>query len=107
MDIIVTGYVSNEELRELYSHAKFSIYASLYEGFGFPILESFACQTPCLAANNSSLPEVGADLCTYFETTNAHDCAGKMEKLAKTQPSEEEKEKLRIHAHTFSWSDHA
>jgi glycosyltransferase involved in cell wall biosynthesis len=56
-----TGYVAEECLPALYSGAVALVYPSLYEGFGFPPLESMACGTPVIASNTTSLPEVTAD----------------------------------------------
>jgi glycosyltransferase involved in cell wall biosynthesis len=56
-----TGYVPEECLPALYSGALALVYPSLYEGFGFPPLESMACGTPVIASNTTSLPEVTAD----------------------------------------------
>lgn len=56
------GFVPDKDLPSLYRACTCSIFPSLYEGFGFPVLESMACGVPVLAANNSSIPEVvGSD----------------------------------------------
>lgn len=71
--IIITGFVSDEEKAALLSGAAALLYPSLYEGFGFPILEAQACGTPVLTANTSSCPEVagGAALLVDPESTTA------------------------------------
>ncbi|MFL5822288.1 MAG: glycosyltransferase, partial [Solirubrobacteraceae bacterium] len=55
------GMVSDVELCRLYREAAFTIYPSLYEGFGFPVLEAMACGTPVVSFANSSLTEVVGD----------------------------------------------
>ena len=55
------GYVDDDDLPALYSHAVLSAFPSLYEGFGLPILESMACGTPVITSNISSLPEVAGE----------------------------------------------
>ena len=55
------GYTTSEDLPALYSGAKAFVYPSLFEGFGIPILEAFACHTPVLTSNISSMPEVAKD----------------------------------------------
>lgn len=53
-----TGFVPVEELPSLLSGATAFILPSLWEGFGIPVLEAFACGTPVITSNVSSLPEV-------------------------------------------------
>lgn len=64
-DIIMTGYVDDEDIASLYSGAELFIFPSLYEGFGLPILEAMACGVPVISADNSSLPETGGDAARY------------------------------------------
>ena len=53
------GFVTDDELANLYSGATALLYPSLYEGFGLPPLEAMSCGTPVITSNVSSLPEVG------------------------------------------------
>jgi len=57
-DVVIQGYVPDIDLRSLYSAADLFVYLSLYEGFGFPVLEAMSCGVPVLSSNTSSLPEV-------------------------------------------------
>ena len=57
-DVILTGFVSNEDLPLLYNAASLFVYPSLFEGFGLPIIESMACGTPVVTSNTSCLPEI-------------------------------------------------
>ncbi|MEO6727185.1 MAG: glycosyltransferase family 1 protein [Blastocatellia bacterium] len=57
-DVILTGYVTDEDLPKLYRAATAFVYPSLFEGFGLPPVEAMACGTPVITSNNSSLPEV-------------------------------------------------
>ena len=57
--------VSDQDLVVLYNGALGTLFPSRYEGFGFPILESFACETPVMTCRNSSLQEVGGELALY------------------------------------------
>ncbi len=59
--IHILGFVSDEELVGLMNKAKALLFASHYEGFGLPILESQACGTPVITGNISSMPEVAGD----------------------------------------------
>lgn len=55
------GYVSESDLVKLYSGASALIYPSIYEGFGLPILQAFACGCPVVTSNISSMPEVAGE----------------------------------------------
>jgi glycosyltransferase involved in cell wall biosynthesis len=66
-DVIITGYVTDDEKWALLSESETFFFPSLYEGFGIPPLEAQALGVPCLVADNSSLPGVvgdGAILCS-------------------------------------------
>ena len=56
--VIYYNYVSDEVLYNLYKGCKFVLYPSLYEGFGFPVLESQYFDKPVITSNNSSLKEI-------------------------------------------------
>ncbi len=75
------GRVSDEELSALYSAADLSIYSSLYEGFGLPVLEAMSCGCPVLCSWTSSIPEVGGDAACYFLPRNVEDLASKLTSL--------------------------
>lgn len=57
-DIIITDYVPDNEIPYFYSNALVFVYPSLYEGFGFPVLEAMACGCNVITTNISSLPEI-------------------------------------------------
>lgn len=57
-NIIILGKVVTDDMPALYSGAEVLVYPSLYEGFGLPILEAFACGTPVVTSNISSMKEV-------------------------------------------------
>ena len=57
-ELIVTGYVSDDDLLTLYNACLVFVLPSLHEGFGLPALEAMQCGKAVLAANSSSLPEV-------------------------------------------------
>jgi glycosyltransferase involved in cell wall biosynthesis len=60
-DIIMPGYVSDDELPRLMGAAFALTFVSLFEGFGVPLIEAMQCHTPILCANTSSLPEVAGN----------------------------------------------
>jgi glycosyltransferase involved in cell wall biosynthesis len=57
--VITSGYLTDDELIALYKKAKIFIYPSLYEGFGFPVLEAMKLGVPVICSKASSLPEIG------------------------------------------------
>jgi glycosyltransferase involved in cell wall biosynthesis len=69
-DVRFTGYVPDAELPALYSGAACLLLPSLYEGFGFPVLEAMACGTPVVCANVSSLPEIAGDAALLVPPTD-------------------------------------
>jgi glycosyltransferase involved in cell wall biosynthesis len=56
--IRLPGYIAGEDKGALISGADALLFPSLYEGFGFPLLEGNVCATPVLSSNSSSLPEI-------------------------------------------------
>lgn len=64
---LLLGAVPDADIAALYSGAECSVYASVYEGFGMPPLESMACQTPVIASNASVMPEVCGDAAEYVD----------------------------------------
>jgi len=59
--VLFPGYVADTDLPAIYSAAAAFAFPSLYEGFGFPVLEAMACGTPVVCSNVSSLPEVAGE----------------------------------------------
>lgn len=80
--IHLTGFVADEEKASLISGATAVVYPSLYEGFGFPVLEGFGCGTPVLTSNSSSLPEVADDAALLVDPMQTQQIADGMRRLA-------------------------
>ena len=60
-EVIFTGFIPEADLPTYYSGAEAFVLPTLYEGFGFPVLEAMACACPVITSNNSSLPEVAGE----------------------------------------------
>jgi glycosyltransferase involved in cell wall biosynthesis len=75
------GPVDDADLPVLYTLATATVYPSLYEGFGFPVLESLACGTPVVVSNTSSLPEVAGDLGVLVEPASVQSIAAGIQRL--------------------------
>jgi glycosyltransferase involved in cell wall biosynthesis len=98
--IIYAGEASQNELVDFYNLADLFALPSLYEGFGLPVLESFACGTPVACSNASSLPEVGGSHAFYFNPKNENDIASALKNALEWKGS---KQALREYALQFSW----
>jgi glycosyltransferase involved in cell wall biosynthesis len=72
--IILVHDGSDEELSWLYSNCTFSIYPSLYEGWGLPISESLGRGVPCVSSNTSSMTEISDKGVIYFSPTSTDEC---------------------------------
>jgi len=59
--ILLPGFVFDEDKAALIAGAEAMLFPSLYEGFGFPVVESNVCGTPVLCSNTSSLPEIAGE----------------------------------------------
>lgn len=71
--IIFTGFVSEKEKNSLLKNASAFVLPSLYEGFGFPVLEAMQTGVPVVISNVSSLPEVGGNAALYIEDPKSVD----------------------------------
>jgi glycosyltransferase involved in cell wall biosynthesis len=71
--LIVTGYVPEEHILPLLSHAELFVLPSLYEGFGLPVLEAQQAGVPIVCSSAAALPEVGGAGALYFDPTSMED----------------------------------
>jgi len=72
---------SDSTLAYLYQKATAFVFPSLYEGFGIPVLESFACRCPLICSKASSLPEVAGDAAIYFDPTDKSSMLNSIQKV--------------------------
>lgn len=105
---IVHFSINDETLASLYKNALCFVFPTLYEGFGIPILEAFACDCPAVISNTSSLPEVGGDSAIYFDPKDKDDILSSVEKVIYNQDLRNElilkgRERLK----KFSWENTA
>lgn len=80
--IRLLGYVADEDLSALYSGALGLLFATLYEGFGIPALEAFACGCPVIGSTTGSLPEIIGDAGLLADPSSVAAIAAQIEKLA-------------------------
>ncbi len=106
-DVIIHKSLGISELRYAYENSEMFVFPSNYEGFGIPILEAFACKTPVIISNSSSLPEIAGNAALVFEKNNKEDLAIKMNLLlSNTSLKNEMIEKGIAREKEFSWEKH-
>jgi glycosyltransferase involved in cell wall biosynthesis len=103
-DLLLTGFVQDEELAALYRGCELFIFPSLYEGAGLPVLEAMSCGAPVAASRTSSIPEILGDLEATFDPADPEDIANC---VAGVLGSETRLEALRRRSdqrvHIFTW----
>ena len=80
------GYVPESDLPALYALARVVAFPSLYEGFGFPIVEAMACGTPVLTSNRSAMAEIGRDAAVLIDPTQVGSIADGLAALLDEKP---------------------
>jgi glycosyltransferase involved in cell wall biosynthesis len=80
-DVIFTGFISDAQLRDLYTMAELFVFPSLYEGFGFPILEAFCCGVPVITSQTSSCGEIAAEAAISTDPSDPKAIASAMERV--------------------------
>ncbi|MEW6510899.1 MAG: glycosyltransferase family 1 protein [Bacteroidota bacterium] len=104
MGVLFCGFVDEATLLSLYRRAEAFVYPSLYEGFGFPVLEAMACGAPVITSAAASIPELGGDAVIYVEPTDSRNIA---DAVVRVCTSNELQEDLRrrglIQSKRFAW----
>jgi glycosyltransferase involved in cell wall biosynthesis len=103
-DVIMLGYLSEDELVKITGSAYALVYPSLLEGFGVPVLEAMKCHVPVLTSFASSMEEIAKDAALYADAKNFEDIADKMMLIYKDEKLRKELiEKGKIIAARYSW----
>lgn len=102
-DILLPGFIEEEDKAAVYSLARGMLFVSTYEGFGLPLLEAMACGTPVIASNVASMPEVVGEAAIQVDPYDVEQIAGAMEKLTHDDLREEYREKGIEWVKQFSW----
>lgn len=99
-DVRILDGVEQRLLPALYNLAVASVYPSLYEGFGFPVLESMACGTPVAASRASSIPEAAGEAALLFDPGKVSEVARALQRLL-----DEEALRDRLRAEGLRWAE--
>lgn len=77
-DVVLTGYLEENELVKLMGSAYALVYPSFLEGFGVPVLEAMQCNIPVITSSNSSMEEIAGDAALFADPASFEDIAEKM-----------------------------
>jgi glycosyltransferase involved in cell wall biosynthesis len=106
--VIMTGYVSDDELIWLYRNCYANVYPSLFEGFGLPILEGMQFGAPTLTSNSSSLPEVAGSAAILLDPHDSDAWAIGMFTLAENRNKRDQLRAASIEQSLkFKWNESA
>lgn len=107
-ELILTGFVPEEDLIALYNLCKVFVFPSRHEGFGLPALEAMRCGRAVIGANTSSLPEVIGNEDALFDPYDDADIAAKLEQVLVDNNFRKTLEQhALIQAKQFSWDKSA
>jgi len=84
-DVRIVGHVPSQMMPVFYSGAEALVYPSIYEGFGLPILEAFACGCPVVVSNTSSMPEVAGDSAVMVDPYDVNSIVDGIETVLKAR----------------------
>jgi glycosyltransferase involved in cell wall biosynthesis len=70
-NVIFKSNLSKLEIKELYASSSIAIVSSLYEGFGYPVIEAMSCEIPLIATNVSAIPELTSNYAKLIEPKNS------------------------------------
>ena len=105
-NVIFKKNISKEKIRELYSTSSIAIVSSLYEGFGYPVIEAMSCEVPLIATNISSIPELARSYGILIDPKDEKKLSFNIEKVLNNYDDYKDNAiKGRQHViETFNWS---
>ncbi len=105
--VLFTGRVAEHLLPSLYAGALATVYVSIYEGFGLPLVESMACGTPVLAGNRSAMPELVGDAGILVDPFNVEEIAEALAGIVDSTLRAKLRQRGLSRARQFSWDETA
>lgn len=105
-EVVLTGFVPDDELRMLYARCALFVFPSFHEGFGLPVVEAMWCGAPAIGSNLSSVPEVIGREDALFDPYDTSDMARQIHRaLTDSEFRQSLLDHAARHARTFNW-DH-
>src|SRR4029077_15123926 len=102
--VILLQEVSDAYLRLLYSRGLFTVFPSLYEGWGLPVGESLAAGKVCVCSNRASIPEVAGEFGAYVDIDDPEQSLRVVRDLiSDTAGREQLEQKIRRHYQPVTW----
>lgn len=105
--VILLQKITEVELAWLYSRCLFTVYPSLYEGWGLPVAESLAAGKICVASNTSSIPEIGAKFTDLIDPAEYAEWYQRINDYIFRQGKREEREREIAGFKPITWKDSA
>lgn len=103
-EVLITGYVPDNDLIQLYNLAALFVFASKHEGFGLPVLEAMGCGAPVIASNQTSIPEIVGFEKAMFDPFSIQEMTQKIElALVCDEFRKELYENSKTRVNNFSW----
>lgn len=103
-DIRLTGFFPPDDLPALYSACELMAYPSLFEGFGFPILEALACGAPVICSNTTAMREIAGGIAPTFDPAAVPAIAAALENALARPWSADDARRAIAYARTFDWA---
>jgi glycosyltransferase involved in cell wall biosynthesis len=104
-EAVYLGYVQEAKMPGLFAGATVFVYPSLYEGFGFPVVQAMAAGVPVITSNTSCLPEIAGGAAMLVDPASANEIAGAITALLESKSERAGRAALgRVRAEHFSWS---
>jgi len=106
--IHLPGFITSQQLPQLYRQASLYIFPSLYEGFGIPLIEAMASGVPAICSNTSSLPEIGGSAVVTFDPQNIDAIKNSILQVIEDENKQKQMAQKGLErAKIFSWKKHA
>jgi glycosyltransferase involved in cell wall biosynthesis len=102
-NVLIKHKVDDAELRWLYTNCRFTVYPSVYEGWGLPIAESLAYGKVCIASDTSSMTEMAGDLIDYFSPYDSSACLEAIQNLMNDAVLRRKETQIVRHYKPTSW----